>query len=395
VKNFIFIGLAALPAVALGQWVLSSPNCADFSGNEYVHELCKMGTDSPVVFVNAVTFISMVWFWLLSLVQGSCWLIDLYWTVIPLMIAAFYKLHSHSTAPWIFPTAVHPDFTDPCACLSHCMTNIMVNLTDSRFLRSNIALVLLCVWSARLTHSYLRREFAAGILGHREDWRFTDMRRSLGAPMWAVVSLFYAYLSQHVLLVGITLPFFVIHHDTTLAAIPFGIWDICTLGMAFFGILFAARADAELYAYAQASLGRRYLGMKSYAILDTGLWAFTRHPNYFGECMWWGALSLGYGFCVFFHAGADIATAPVWIIAGWAINTIVMVLSIQMIEKRMTTAPVDASASAGPSGAGDIIPKYQAYRYYREYTAFLVPFFNSRDTYLCNIKQHYKNSKSN
>jgi steroid 5-alpha reductase family enzyme len=44
--------------------------------------------------------------------------------------------------------------------------------------RSSIVVWLICVWSARLTHSYFRRE--EWQFGAREDWRFTDMSRKVG-----------------------------------------------------------------------------------------------------------------------------------------------------------------------------------------------------------------------
>ena len=102
----------------------------------------------------------------------------------------------------------------------------------------------------RLTHSYLRREIASGKgLGGREDWRFAQMRESMGPAAWAVGSFFYAYVSQHPLLFGITLPFYVIHLYTPLSAIPFGIADVVILGTALFGLLFAYRAGTYTHAY--------------------------------------------------------------------------------------------------------------------------------------------------
>jgi steroid 5-alpha reductase family enzyme len=49
-----------------------------------------------------------------------------------------------------------------------------------------------------------------------------------------------------------------------------------------FGILFESIADAQLAAFKARpdSQGQ---------VMDTGLWRYTRHPNYFGECcVWWG-----------------------------------------------------------------------------------------------------------
>lgn len=89
-------------------------------------------------------------------------MIDLYWTVIPVML-----VHCFATHP-----ASHFDFW-----------------------RSRVALLLTWVWSIRLTHSYFRRE--KWQLGAREDWRFTDMSRQYGKHWWWI-SFFAVYLSQQV-----------------------------------------------------------------------------------------------------------------------------------------------------------------------------------------------------
>jgi steroid 5-alpha reductase family enzyme len=51
------------------------------------------------------------------------------------------------------------------------------------------------VWSARLTHNYLRRE--GWEFGKREDWRFNEMRGQYGKTWWWM-SFFAVYLSQQV-----------------------------------------------------------------------------------------------------------------------------------------------------------------------------------------------------
>ncbi|KAL6002685.1 hypothetical protein ACLOJK_022904 [Asimina triloba] len=72
-------------------------------------------------------------------------LIDLYWTVIPVMLVLYY--------------ASHP-------------------FARSNALRSVPVILLTWVWSLRLSHSYLRRE--RWELGAREDWRFSDLRNQYG-----------------------------------------------------------------------------------------------------------------------------------------------------------------------------------------------------------------------
>ncbi len=60
------------------------------------------------------------------------------------------------------------------------------------------------------------------------------------------------------------------------------------------GLVFEAVGDAQLATYRQLPSDRKPV------VLETGLWRFTRHPNYFGDmCVWWGiwlagALSLGW-----------------------------------------------------------------------------------------------------
>lgn len=77
--------------------------------------------------------------------------------------------------------------------------------------------------------------------------------------------------------------------DSTLTAL-----DIVGVGLWFVGFVFQAVSDLHLYLFKKKPKNQDKL-------LTTGLWALTRHPNYFGEiCMWWGiwlmALSIRGGF---------------------------------------------------------------------------------------------------
>lgn len=53
-------------------------------------------------------------------------------------------------------------------------------------------------------------------------------------------------------------------------------------GLAVIGILFETIGDAQLVRFKSDPANRD-------RVLDSGLWRFTRHPNYFGDaCVWWG-----------------------------------------------------------------------------------------------------------
>lgn len=90
-------------------------------------------------------------------------LIDLYWTVIPVMLLHYFRAH---------PAA---------------MANAV---------RSALVVALTWVWSARLTHNYFRRE--GWQWGKQEDWRFSEMRGQYGKTWWWM-SFFAVYLSQQVI----------------------------------------------------------------------------------------------------------------------------------------------------------------------------------------------------
>jgi len=66
---------------------------------------------------------------------------------------------------------------------------------------------------------------------------------------------------------------------------PLGPWDWLGGIVALVGLTLEAVADAQLSRFKKdpASKGR---------VLDTGLWRFSRHPNYFGDAVFWWGLGL-------------------------------------------------------------------------------------------------------
>jgi steroid 5-alpha reductase family enzyme len=120
--------------------------------------------------------------------------------------------------------------------------------------------------------------------GQPEDPRYERMldRAPGSRNAYALRSV---YLLQGVSLWFISWPVQVGQYD------PDGLGVVAWLGVALWavGIFFEAVGDAQLTRF-KADPGNRG------RVLDSGLWRYTRHPNYFGDaCVWWGLWLLASG----------------------------------------------------------------------------------------------------
>jgi len=249
--------------------------------------VCRFGAQHPLLTVNAVLFVCMdVAFWIANLVQNSTWLIDPYWTIIPLMIGQFYWSHPFANG--------HP-------------------------IRAWAVMILLWVWSARLTFNYFRRENWS--FGAREDWRFAELRRKFPGSWWWS-SFFLAYVSQHLFLFGITLPLYPAFADPTPQHM--GVTDWACLALSVFGVALAERADTVLRDFMLANERREAQGQQKVLLLKEGPWKYSRHPNYVGEQLqWWGLALLAV------HQGHS------WMALGAFLNSVCLGVATQMVEQRM------------------------------------------------------------
>lgn len=157
-------------------------------------------------------------------------------------------------------------------------------LQDGWMLRHCLVSGLVILWGARLAVHIGKRNWGRG-----EDKRYAEWRREWGK--WFIPrSFFQIFLLQGILLVIIAYPVILVNHSgrpglTWLDAAGALLWII--------GFLFEALGDYQL---ARFKANPENKGK----IMQSGLWAYTRHPNYFGESvMWWGiwiiALNVDYG----------------------------------------------------------------------------------------------------
>lgn len=157
------------------------------------------------------------------------------------------------------------------------------------------------LWGIRLTAYLAKRN-----LGHGEDSRYIAMRERSGMDemAWRKRAFFTIYLGQGFLVLLVSAPVWVgiatgfpnieITEQFTgvqwqwLSKTGIGILPIIGAILWLIGFLFEAIGDAQLAAFLKKN--KDYDGpYEEKPVLNTGLWKYTRHPNYFGNaCMWWG-----------------------------------------------------------------------------------------------------------
>jgi len=202
--------------------------------------------------------------------------------------------------------------------------------------RQLIVTALVAVWGTRLSLRIFLRNRGKG-----EDWRYKNWRREWGR--WFVVrSYLQVFILQGLILIVNVSPVLIIN---TTGNTRLTILDVAGLFVWLLGFCFETVGDWQLDRFIKNPDSRG-------KILDTGLWRYTRHPNYFGEItMWWGiyliALSVPFGWIGF--VGPLLITLMIVFVSG-----------IPMTEREMEKNP--------------------AFAPYRERTSVLVPWFPKKRT---------------
>jgi steroid 5-alpha reductase family enzyme len=157
---------------------------------------------------------------------------------------------------------------------------------------------VVAIWGARLSIHLLVRN-----AGKEEDFRYAAMRAKRGHRFW-LTSLVTVFLLQGLRVWVVSLP-------VQLSAIPdrpLGWLAIVGAIMWAIGVVFETIGDTQLMRF-KANPGSRG------QVLNTGLWRYTRHPNYFGDFLvWWG---------IFLIAAESGAGA--WGVAGPLLMTLLLV----------------------------------------------------------------------
>lgn len=199
--------------------------------------------------------------WIISLYRNNVTHVDSMWSLFFLVAAAAY---AYSIL----------------VCGSHTS-----NLNEIS-LRGSVMLALLTLWALRLCVYLTWRNW-----GPHEDHRYAAIRAN-NEPHFRLKSLYIIFGLQAVLAWIVSLPILgALNSDN-----PINFLDVIGALLVLFGFIWETLADWQLSKFKGSPSNKG-------KVLNTGVWRYSRHPNYFGEsCVWWGfyliALAAGAGWAL-------------------------------------------------------------------------------------------------
>ncbi|MCC3266024.1 DUF1295 domain-containing protein [Arthrobacter gengyunqii] len=178
--------------------------------------------------------------------------------------------------------------------------------------------VLVTLWGARLTFNFARK---GGYAPGGEDYRWAILRQRLKPWQFAVFNLLFISVYQNIIIFLMTLPALTAYENP--GPLNAGDWILAVL---FVGALAGeTMADQQQWAFQQWKGAERRAGRTPQpGFLQTGLFRYSRHPNFFFEqAQWW----LFYGFAV-----AATGEWLHWTVVGAALLTLLFIGSTVFTE---------------------------------------------------------------
>ncbi len=162
------------------------------------------------------------------------------------------------------------------------LTTYCLSIGSGDAARRLLVAALTPVWGLRLAAHIAARNW-----GHGEDPRYDKLldrhpgNRKIGA-------FIHVYLTQGIVLWIVSLPVQVASYESE----PLNWISVLGIAIWFVGFSCESIGDWQLSRFK----ARRANGAPMGQVMDTGLWRYTRHPNYFGDaCIWWGIFLLAGG----------------------------------------------------------------------------------------------------
>ncbi len=268
----------------------------------YIIFLVCPSTFSPVLSSLIADLGATFVIYLFSLGFNNSSFYDPYWSVVPFVLALYWSVNYGNPA----------------------------SMTDT------IILVVILLWSLRLTVNFIR-----GWNGiEQEDWRYGALKKQAPRLFW-LTNLAGIHLFPTLLVFTGMMPVYVYMHREN---IPEDYNYVLGGGLlSLVGTLFELIADEQLRSF------KKQHG--PHESIRTGLWKYTRHPNYFGEILfWWGLWIMMMGINrLFWWTG----------MGALSISMMFVFISIPMMEKKS-------------------LHSKQGYKQYMNDVSMLIPWFSRK-----------------
>jgi len=167
-------------------------------------------------------------------------------------------------------------------------------------LRLVVMAILVTLWGARLTINFAKKgAYSIKFWSGEEDYRWVVLRQDPNLNKrwkWALFNLFFISIYQNILVLAISLPMLAVMDSSVI----FRFFDILVAAILLGFIILETIADHQQMAFQTTKYELLKQGKKleelpspyNLGFNTTGLWAYSRHPNYFSEQSIWVVLYL-------------------------------------------------------------------------------------------------------
>jgi steroid 5-alpha reductase family enzyme len=225
--------------------------------------------EDPFLTGMAITSLSTLVIWIFSIIHNNSSIYDPYWVIAPPFLAILLKALGEE------------------------------GLTGLWNSRQVLVLLCLCIWASRYHIFYKWTGWRTGLI--HEDWRY-DMMRKAPIPYW-LNSLIGMHLFPTFLVYFAFAPAALVISGSSQSQASLNMWDILGLSGALIAVTIQLVADEQLRKFRQTD---EYRSGKS---CRTGLWQYSRHPNYFGEVLFWISM-------IFFALASGIIRESLFLVLG-------------------------------------------------------------------------------
>ncbi len=251
-------------------------------GCTLLYPILPFGSDNAediLVKLVILDLIATVFIFLMSTIFKNSSLYDPYWSVAPMVISIAFMLLVDNVNPF-----------------------------------SVLLVVLICLWGVRLTINW-----AIGFkrMNH-QDWRYVMLKEKF-PKLYPLINLFGIHLMPTIVVMVGLLPALNFIGDVLKPGYEPSLMTIVGYLVVFAAIIIETIADLQLFLF------KRYPSNDG-LVMTRGLWKNSRHPNYFGECLFWFGLFLVH----FSFKNAN----PILVFAPLLVFLLFEFISIPMMDKR-------------------------------------------------------------